>query len=60
MPSFARRVSYYEIYSSSFHLMVWKLLYGVDSDHELRYEMEAECYISITKMLKYDYKVVKD
>lgn len=53
-------MSYYEIYSSSFHLMVWKLLYGVDSDHELRYEMEAECYISITKMLKYDYKVVKD
>jgi len=32
LPKFDREIAYYEIYSSSLHLIFWKVILGKDSD----------------------------
>jgi hypothetical protein len=55
LPSFDKKIAYYEIYSSSLHLCFFKVIHSHTSSAP-QYELLSECFISLRKMMTLDYK----
>jgi len=56
MPSFNTEIALFDMHSSAFHIIYWKLS-GAQTTED---NVTAECYVSINKLLNFESKVVYD
>ena len=57
MPSFNTEIALFDMHSSAFHIIYWKLPNTTETTED---NVTAECYVSINKLLNFESKVVYD
>jgi hypothetical protein len=57
MPSFDTEIALFDMHSSAFHIIYWKLPNSAETTEE---DVTAECYVCINKLLNFESKVVYD
>jgi hypothetical protein len=58
MPSFVTEIALFDMHSSAFHIIYWKVSNLNEAQNEDN--VTAECYVSINKLLNFESKVVHD
>jgi hypothetical protein len=57
MPSFSTEIALFDMHSSAFHIIYWKVSNAAETAEN---NVTAECYVSINKLLNFESKVIYD